>query len=75
MRISTFLFYVLPLLLLPIITGWFIYQKGGTDLMFAHWPQNVSLYLIACAATFACYKLDRLITTKPKRTSGIRRQD
>lgn len=74
MRFTTFLFYVLPLLVAPVVTGWFIYHKGGTELLYAHWQIKVLTYVIVCAIAFLFHRLDSFITRpKIKARGGIRR--
>lgn len=75
MRLQTFLFYVVPLMVLPVVTGWFIYQKGGPELLYSHWPQRLGVWAIACGVSFLCYKLDCMITKHKHFTGGIRRRD
>lgn len=75
MKISTILFYVLPLLLLPTVTGWMIHQKGGMELLAVHWEMKVLAYLIVCIIAYGFYRLDKFVT-RPKvkqYQGGIRR--
>lgn len=76
MKVSTFLFYVLPLFLLPAVTGWLMHQKGGMDLLAAHWQMKVLAYAIVCVVAYGFYRLDKFITQpKPKQDNGgIRRK-
>ena len=62
MRLSTFAFYLAPLIVVPSTVAFFIYRKGGTELLVAQWPEQAGAVAMYCATSFICYKLDNLIT-------------
>lgn len=62
MRLSTFAFYLAPLVVVPSTVAFFIYKKGGTELLVAQWPEQAGAFAVFCVTSFVCYTLDTMLT-------------
>lgn len=73
MRLSSFLFYVLPLLLIPAVVAFAMYQRGGMELLLIDWPHKLMVLALLMFGAFLCWRLDCWITQPKQKRGGIRR--